>query len=506
MITRPTLVRGKRLRDEFACPITRELMRDPVIAADGNTYDREAIEMWLKNHDTSPKRNERMEHLNVVTNLNLKRLIADLISEGGEGLYYKEENFDASGPFQHALVPEQVLILKCLGPVESSWNGKSFRVSQRGCVGGRKAPTNSPGDFMHFTDTTVSRKHFEIIFDSSEKEFKIKDFGSAGGTFLRLPFKAPRPLYPGLMIMIGKHQLKVDLPGGSSPERAKSIAKDEELGSGPLAATLHQDGGSSDAKDSRPATPTLPHSAQMGYNVRLQALVSQLADGDQLGATARGLDKADGSRTGEINVMMDVDANQEGCDGSDDDSVKDMPGDCTEDAKDLSDGEEKAAMAKQHSRRAFKAEAKLASGFNTLLLSCFAPEGTPIQGRQYLVDREGAKLGRKPSNKIVFSHEVDGQVMSIDSSISGEHSRIEYNEDENCLQLLDGTPEKASTNGTWCRLSGMHTESKPFLLLGGSEVLIGTVRFNVIREVMIVEKEISSQDEEQAYIKMRDGS
>ncbi|CAN0146708.1 unnamed protein product, partial [Laminaria digitata] len=47
--------RGSALRDEFSCPITRELMRDPVIAADGHTYDREAIEMWLRNHDTSPK-------------------------------------------------------------------------------------------------------------------------------------------------------------------------------------------------------------------------------------------------------------------------------------------------------------------------------------------------------------------------------------------------------------------------------------------------------------------
>lgn len=48
-------VRGSALRDEFSCPITRELMRDPVIAADGHTYDREAIEMWFRNHDTSPK-------------------------------------------------------------------------------------------------------------------------------------------------------------------------------------------------------------------------------------------------------------------------------------------------------------------------------------------------------------------------------------------------------------------------------------------------------------------
>ncbi|CAN0482300.1 unnamed protein product, partial [Laminaria digitata] len=33
-----------------------------------------------------------------------------------------------------------------------------------------------------------------------------------------------------------------------------------------------------------------------------------------------------------------------------------------------------------------------------------------------------------------------------------------------------------STNGTWFRLSGMHTESRPFPLSSGAEILIGTVR------------------------------
>ena len=31
-----------------------ELMMDPVIAADGNTYERQAIEAWLQDNDTSP--------------------------------------------------------------------------------------------------------------------------------------------------------------------------------------------------------------------------------------------------------------------------------------------------------------------------------------------------------------------------------------------------------------------------------------------------------------------
>lgn len=33
-----------------------------------------------------------------------------------------------------------------------------------------------------------------------------------------------------------------------------------------------------------------------------------------------------------------------------------------------------------------------------------------------------------------------------------------------------------STNGTWFRLSGMHTESRPYPLSNGAEILIGTVR------------------------------
>jgi len=32
-----------------------QLMIDPVIAADGFTYEREAIELWLQGHDTSPR-------------------------------------------------------------------------------------------------------------------------------------------------------------------------------------------------------------------------------------------------------------------------------------------------------------------------------------------------------------------------------------------------------------------------------------------------------------------
>jgi hypothetical protein len=36
----------------------QELMRDPVLASDGYSYERSAIEQWLRSHDTSPMSNQ----------------------------------------------------------------------------------------------------------------------------------------------------------------------------------------------------------------------------------------------------------------------------------------------------------------------------------------------------------------------------------------------------------------------------------------------------------------
>ena len=50
--------------DRYLCPITMELMHDPVLAADGFTYDRTSIESWFRFNpqDTrSPKTNEPMD-------------------------------------------------------------------------------------------------------------------------------------------------------------------------------------------------------------------------------------------------------------------------------------------------------------------------------------------------------------------------------------------------------------------------------------------------------------
>ncbi|CAN0329315.1 unnamed protein product [Discosporangium mesarthrocarpum] len=147
--------------------------------------------------------------------------------------------------------------------------------------------------------------------------------------------------------------------------------------------------------------------------------------------------------------------------------------------------------------RSLEAATRLAKGHRSVILECFAPEGTPIQGCRFFVGREGATLGRKQSNTIAFSHEVNGTVMGIDSSISGEHARITYDEGGDYLHIMDGTPAKPSTNGTWFRLSGMHKKSNPYVLTNGAEILVGTVRFSVSLETMVVEKELTPENRAQ---------
>eukprot|EP00698_Gefionella_okellyi_P026253 TRINITY_DN9937_c0_g1_i1.p1 TRINITY_DN9937_c0_g1~~TRINITY_DN9937_c0_g1_i1.p1 ORF type:complete len:272 (-),score=33.24 TRINITY_DN9937_c0_g1_i1:203-928(-) len=74
------LVRGIRtLPRELACPISLEVMIDPVIAADGYSYDRDQITVWLRGHDTSPLTLTRLAHKELIPNLALRSLIGDYL-------------------------------------------------------------------------------------------------------------------------------------------------------------------------------------------------------------------------------------------------------------------------------------------------------------------------------------------------------------------------------------------------------------------------------------------
>ncbi|KAJ0244344.1 U-box domain-containing protein 9 [Hirschfeldia incana] len=64
--------------DEFRCPLSNELMRDPVVLASGQTYDKLFIQKWLSSGNrTCPKTKQVLSHTGLTPNL----LISDMISK-----------------------------------------------------------------------------------------------------------------------------------------------------------------------------------------------------------------------------------------------------------------------------------------------------------------------------------------------------------------------------------------------------------------------------------------
>ncbi|VVA98283.1 unnamed protein product [Arabis nemorensis] len=62
----------------FICPIFQEVMQDPHVAADGFTYEAEAIRAWLDSeHDTSPMTNVKLSHTSLIANHALRSAIQE---------------------------------------------------------------------------------------------------------------------------------------------------------------------------------------------------------------------------------------------------------------------------------------------------------------------------------------------------------------------------------------------------------------------------------------------
>ncbi len=66
--------------DDLLCPITHEIIIDPVIASDGHTYERVAIEEWFKTNDTSPF-NIHLPHKYLNHSIDIKNRIHNFLKE-----------------------------------------------------------------------------------------------------------------------------------------------------------------------------------------------------------------------------------------------------------------------------------------------------------------------------------------------------------------------------------------------------------------------------------------
>lgn len=75
-IKKESILLDHSVPDEYLCPITREIMKDPVIAEDGYTYERSAIKSWMDSgKNRSPMTNSILATKQLTPNRSLKMLI-----------------------------------------------------------------------------------------------------------------------------------------------------------------------------------------------------------------------------------------------------------------------------------------------------------------------------------------------------------------------------------------------------------------------------------------------
>ena len=66
---------------EFYCPISHEVMRDPVVDTEGNSYERSAIEEWLSRNASSPVTRQPLSKSQLKPNRALKDAIDHMESQ-----------------------------------------------------------------------------------------------------------------------------------------------------------------------------------------------------------------------------------------------------------------------------------------------------------------------------------------------------------------------------------------------------------------------------------------
>jgi len=76
-VTQP-VVTENNISNLLKCPITHQIMQNPVIMMDGYTYEKSAIERWLQDHDRSPMTNIRLRDTRLIPNLKLQEIILEI--------------------------------------------------------------------------------------------------------------------------------------------------------------------------------------------------------------------------------------------------------------------------------------------------------------------------------------------------------------------------------------------------------------------------------------------
>ncbi|KAF8388496.1 hypothetical protein HHK36_027168 [Tetracentron sinense] len=115
---------------EFRCPLSRELMKDPVILASGQTYDRPFIQKWLKSGNlTCPQSQQVLTHTILIPNNLVRDMILQWCKNQGIKLHNSEQETQEEGITEADRDHLQLLLDKVSSPslVEQKKAAKELR-------------------------------------------------------------------------------------------------------------------------------------------------------------------------------------------------------------------------------------------------------------------------------------------------------------------------------------------------------------------------------------------
>lgn len=126
---------------EYLCPITDQVMSDPVCISSGHTYERSAIQDWLAKNPgcpTCPKTQERVDPNFIVSNVNLRALIND----------WQEESARCSPSNGAADIDVDQVLRRARGHADK----QCFAEASRACVRVLRGPAKALGYMKEVID------------------------------------------------------------------------------------------------------------------------------------------------------------------------------------------------------------------------------------------------------------------------------------------------------------------------------------------------------------------
>lgn len=112
---------GAECPPSFKCPVSQEVMADPVCTCDGHTFERAAIEQWLISRDTSPLTGLKLPSRTLVPNVALRNSIEEYF--GGYATQHATQINYADIEFE-----EEIAVGRAKTVYEGTWRGKRVAV------------------------------------------------------------------------------------------------------------------------------------------------------------------------------------------------------------------------------------------------------------------------------------------------------------------------------------------------------------------------------------------